>query len=136
MVSIIFLQTVTELETKLNSTLCTSIREGLASIRIAEFLNRKLISLGKNAKGTPSAVLWINTGAQTTLAGVGEMFEELKTTGKILKKVPFDEEPTELYDRKYYHTSEYRLMKFDETFYQMPYDCRTRKNALIIGESY
>ena len=125
-----------DLERKLVTTLCTSIREGLASLRIAEFLNKKLRDLGRDVGGVPGGVFLIDTGNQTTISGVGSIFDEFLRSGKIENYTGSDEQPTQMFDKKNYHTAACRLMTFDQTFYRMPYDCRSRMFILNPLEVY
>ena len=116
-----------ELERKILSALCTSIREGIASLRIADFLRQKLADLGKEMRGVSGGIFLIDTGEQCTIGGVGEIFDDFRWTGKIVNYTGYGGEPATMYDKKNYHTAPCSIMNFDETYYRMPYDCRSRK---------
>ena len=88
------------------------------------FLNAKLEAMGEET-GVPGLVMAIDTGHQCTLTGVGRMFEDFLQSGKVTEYTGFDQEPAKFYDKKNYHTAECRIMQFDESFYKMPYDCRS-----------
>ena len=105
---------------------CSSIWEGLAAVRIADFLNIQLKDIGEEFSITGCCIV-IDTGQQCTVAGVGQMFEEFQRSGMLKGYTGFGSAPTQFFDRKNYHTAPYRLMKFDETYYKMPYDCRTHE---------
>ena len=79
-----FFQTINELKKRLLSTILTSLREGLAAIRIAEYLNEKLKSMGiANDSGPAGGVLFIDTGEQSSLAGIGKIYDNFLRTGEI-----------------------------------------------------
>ena len=119
-------QSLADLKRRLLSTVCSSVREGLAAVRIAEFLNKELQDLGEEI-GLRGLVLVLDTGQQCTIAGAGTIFDNFRHTGQVNNYTGYGEEPTKFYDRKNYHTAPCRLMNFDETYYKMPYDCRSCK---------
>ena len=83
--------------------------------------------MGKEVKGVPSGLFVIDTGEQCTIGGAGDMYDDFLANGRIMNYTGYGEEPVMMFDKKNYHTASCRLMKFDETYYQMPYDCRSRK---------
>ena len=118
------------------STVCTSVREGLAAIRIADFLNNKLSEEKGEQKGPTGACIVMDTGTQSTIGGVGKIFEQFRQNGKVTDYTGFEQEPTEMYDKKSYHTAPCRLMTFEQTYYRMPYDCCSRKSPDNSGQTY
>ena len=123
------MQTTKELRTKLSSTLLTGLREGLASIRIADFLNQKLTEDGEDI---PSAggLMILDTGKQCSIAGYGKLFEEFLSSGKVTEFTGYGQKPKTFYDKNF-ETSPCRIFNFDQTYYKQPYDARTRKISLI-----
>ena len=115
-----------ELKRKLVSTVCSSVREALAAVRIADFLKEKLENLDEEV-GLTGLVLALDTGQQCTIAGAGPIFDEFKRSGKVINYTGYGEEPAKFYDRKNYHTAPCRSMNFDESYYKMLYDCRSLK---------
>ena len=100
----------------------TSLREGLAATRIADFLNEQLRMLGQVNKPA-GAVIALDTGEECTIAGVGPMFDEFLRIGKLINYSGYGGEATTFYDHNF-EQAPFRLMKYDETFYKMPYDVR------------
>ena len=113
----------------MSSTLLTSLREGLACIRIADFLNAKL-----NAQdtGDSGAVIILDTGKQCSIAGCGKMFEEFLRSGQVQGFTGYGQKPKTFYDKNF-ETADYRLFKFDQTYYKQPYDARSRKMFIYIS---
>ena len=108
------------MEQCIHSSLCTGIREGLTATRIAELLNAKLHELGQE-NSQPGALICIDTGEQCTISGAGAIFEEFKRSGKLINYIEYVTNPMSFYDANY-GTSACRYMKFDETFWKIPYD--------------
>ena len=103
----------------------TSFREGLASTRIAEFLNEQLKILDQT-NGQPGAVMLLDTGEQCTIAGVGPIFDKFLKTGKLMSYSGFGTEASTFEDKDF-ETVPLRLINYDETFYKMPYDvCKSK----------
>ena len=92
---------------------------------IADFLNEQLRMLGKNNKPA-GAVIAIDTGEQCTISGVGPMYDEFLWTDKFMDYSGFGEEATPFYDKDF-EEAPLRIIKYDETFYRMPYDVCTSK---------
>ena len=103
----------------------TSLREGLAAVRIAEYINQKFGGMG-TVLGPTGAVIVLENGKQCNSAGTGKMYEEFKKSGQIMHYSGFGKKPTEFYDADF-STTPYRSFKFDQTYYRQPYDCRGRK---------
>ena len=114
-----------ELERKLLTTLLSSLREGLAATRIAEFIRNKLQQHGKNIQ-PPGAVLMIDTGEQCSVAGTGALFEAFLQSGQLENYTGYGQDPKAFYDKNF-ETALYRRFNFDQTFYRQPYDARSRK---------
>ena len=108
---------------KLRSTVMKSIREGLAAVRIAEFLNEQLKGIGiKN--GIPGALIFLEVGGQCTTSGVGKIYDDFKRTGKIINYTGYGQQATR-FNEPNYEKAQFRFVNFDETFHKMPYDART-----------
>ena len=65
----------------------------------------------------------MKTGNQCTLSGSGDIFDHFLTTGEIKDYGGKSQEPVSFYDESF-ETASCRLIKFNQTFYKMPYDCR------------
>ena len=104
-------------------------------MRIAHFLNEKLREQGEEP-GEAGFVLALDTGFQSTLAGAGAIFDEFRQSDKVIDYTGYGEEPTKFYDKENYHISQCRIMNFDETYYKMPYDCRSRNNFVFVKMYY
>ena len=115
-----------DLRRRLLSTVCSGICESLAAVRIADFLNKILHDIGEQF-GPTGCVVTIDTGQQCTLAGCGEMYDEFKRSGIIKNYTGHEEGPVDFYDRKSFHNAPCYTMKFDTSYYKMPYDCCTRE---------
>ena len=89
-----------DLKRRLLLTVCSSVHEGHAAVRIAEFLNKKLKDMGEDDVGLPGLVMAIDTGEQCTLAGSGHMFEEFMTSEKVVNYTGYGTQPTKFYDRQ------------------------------------
>ena len=107
-----------------------SIREGLAAIRISEFLNEQLKGLGIKM-GIPGALIFLETGEQCTSAGVGKLFEDFKRTGKITKHSGYGHKARTFYEPNF-ETAPFRFINFDETYHKMPYDARASKENIFL----
>ena len=103
-----------------------AIREGLAAVRISDFLDGVLGIFGKESQASNGVVMAIDVDGQCTIAGIGKMFETFKATGKIQHYSGYGQEPKTFYQANYAKAA-CRFMKFDETFWKMPYDVRSRK---------
>ena len=108
----------------------TSLREGIAATRIADFLNDQLRLLGK-INGSAGAVIALVTGEQCTISGVGPMYDDFLKTGKLRNYSGFGQEATTFYDKDF-ESAPLRIMKYDETFYKMPYDVRKSTEELFL----
>ena len=123
------MQTTKELTTKLSSTLLTGLREGLASIRIADYLNQKLEDQGD--ENVESGTLMIlDTGKQCSIAGCGKIFDEFVRSGKVKYFTGYGQKPKTFYVKNF-ETADCRIFKFDQTYYKQPYDARTRKHYTL-----
>ena len=107
----------------MQSKMLTSLREGLASIRMAEFLNRIMQSRGEENVDT-GCILLLKTGKQCTVAGSGNIFKHFQETGNLENYGGPSAQPVTFYDEDF-ESAQYRIFKFDQTFYKMPYDCRS-----------
>ena len=99
----------------------TSLREGLTAIRMSNFLSKIQESRGE-AVANPGCLILLKTGNQCTVAGSGELFDKFRRTGE-LKEYGGNASPVSFYADNF-ETAAYRILKFDQTFYKMPYDCR------------
>ena len=106
----------------MQSKLLTSLREGLAAIRMAEYLNKILASRGEAVEPT-GCILLLKTGQQSTISGTGDIFQRFKQTGEVKEYCADVQEPVSFYDDNF-DRAHYRFLTFDQTFYKMPYDCR------------
>ena len=102
--------------------MCTCLHEGIAATRVADCYNDKITNLGHEF-GPTGCVMVVDTGEQCTVAGCGPMFEQFLWSGKIKNYTGYGEEPTRFYEDNF-DKSPFRIMKFDQTFDKMPYDCR------------
>ena len=116
----------------MQSKLLTSLREGLSSIRMAEFLKKIMLSRGQDV-GDTGCILLLQTGNQCTIAGSGKIFDHFQETGQVMNYGGSQQKPVSFYDDDFEEAA-YRIMKFDQTFYRMPYDCR--KSRFEIGKKH
>ena len=93
-------QTLNQVKGKLFSTIMTSLYEGIAATRIADFLNEQLRVLGK-INGTAGAVLVVDTGEQCTILGVGPMYDEFLRTGRLTNYSGYGQEATTFHDKDF-----------------------------------
>ena len=122
-------QTVADLKRRLLSTVLTCLREGLAAIHIADYLNRILVSMGET-KGPTGAVMMVDTGDQCSIAGIGQIFDEFLCSGRLMHYAGFGAQLKEYYDVGF-DSALYRVFKFDQTYYCQPYDCTSHKKHQI-----
>ena len=108
--------------------MCTCLREGVAATRVADFYINKMIHSGQKF-GPTGCVMAVEVGNQCTVSGSGQMFENFLLSGKIENYSGFGQEPVRFYEENY-DKAPFRIMKFDQTFDKMPYDCR--KSMLLI----
>ena len=85
---------------KLVSTILTSLHEGIAATRIADFLNVQLKILGQ-VNRTPGAVMAIDTGEQCTISGVGPIYDNFLRTGKLMSYSGFGTEASTFHDKDF-----------------------------------
>ena len=104
----------------MQSNLLTSLHEGLASIRMADFLNKIMFSRGEDVCDT-GCILLLKTGVQCTIAGSGKIFQEFQESGQVKEYSTVS--PVSFYAENF-ETASYRILNFDQTFYKMLYDCR------------
>ena len=107
----------------------TSLREGLDCICLAEHYNKR-IHINSNCVESPGAILLIKTGEQCTICGAGTIYEEFKRTGKLINFTGYGEKPKSFYEQNF-QEAPLRMINFDQTFYDMPYDCRESKCIVI-----
>ena len=112
-----------QLQRKLLSTVLTALREGVAATHIADFINDQMKVLGKATTGT-GAVVCIDTGHQCNISGVGKIYDEFIKTVRLTKYSGYGQEATTFYDKDF-ETAPLCIIKYDETFYKMPYDVRS-----------
>ena len=93
-------QTLNQVKGKLFSTIMTSLHEGIAATRIADFLNEQLRVLGK-INGTAGAVLAVDTGEQCTISGVGPMYDEFLRTGRLTNYSGYGQKATTFHDKDF-----------------------------------
>ena len=110
-----------ELETKLYSSLRNAVRGGYNISRLAEYLQARLLEMGKQEKDV-GHVLLVDTGGQTTISGSGPIFENFKETGQLQNFSGYGEIPKNFFE-KGYKSAKLRYMKFNETYHRMPYNC-------------
>ena len=100
----------------------TSLREGIAATRIADFLNQQLKLLGQ-INGPAGALIAVDTGEQCSISGVGPIYEHFIQTGKLMNYSGYGTEASTFHDNDF-NTASLRIVNYDETFYKMPYDVR------------
>ena len=102
--------------------MCTCLREGIAATQIAKVYNDKK---GHNSSNL-GYFMAVDTGGQCTVSGSGQMFENFLATGKLENFTGCGEIPVKFYEENFENVP-YCVMKFDQTFDKMPYNCRTSK---------
>ena len=63
----------------------------------------------------------LNDGKQTTISGFGELFDRFLKTRKLTGYSGEKEDFTHFFDPNY-KTAKLRILKFDQTYENMPYD--------------
>ena len=119
---------------KIQSKLLTSLREGLSAIRLSDYLNKIFTSRGENVEDN-GCIMLLKTGAQCTVSGMGKIFEQFKESGKIEQYGGPSHQPVTFYDDDFEHAA-YRILNFDQTFYKMPYDCRSSMSCKLFTFFY
>ena len=122
-------QTVTDLQCRLLSTTLTCLREDLAAVRIANYLNGILQQMGGGTKPLTGSLMMVDVGGQCSVAGTGKIYEDFCRSGKLLHFSGCGTKPKEYYDEAF-DTALYRVFKFDQTYYRQPYDCKSHKILL------
>ena len=119
-------QTVTELQTKIQSRMHTCIWKGIETGRLSDALNSRLFA---DLHGLSKAGIFIaiDTTHQCTFAGTGPIFENFKRTGKLENYTGFGMTPTTFYEPDF-DVAKVRYINFDETYAGMPYDCTDSKS--------
>ena len=64
------------------------------------------------------------------MAGTGEIYKDFKRTGKLANYSGFGEQPTTFYEPNF-ATANVREIKYDQTFYVMPYDVRKSRGNFL-----
>ena len=98
----------------------TCVRTGLATARMCDILNERISKLLGLQTGVFIA---IESGQQCTISGCGPIYDEYKRTGKIMNHSGYGDIPKSFYDPDF-DTAAIRFLNFDETYADMPYDCR------------
>ena len=62
--------------------------------------------------------------------GCGEVFDNFKSSGDLNKYTGISGDPKKYYEDGW-QDALLRLMKFDQSFYKMPYDCRKSMQFLF-----
>ena len=99
----------------------TSLREGIAATRIAQFLNDQLKILGK-VNSPAGALIAIDTGEQCNISGVGPIYDNFLCTGKLKSYSAYGTEASteaRTFHDQDFETAPLRIIKYDETFYKM-----------------
>ena len=123
---------MSELRTRIESHLRTTIRYAIATGRIAHYYNNKLLGADKNDRKV-NIFMHLDTGKQSTVSGLGKIYEEYKKTGKIANYTGYGLAPVEFGDEDF-DSAPYRKIDFDETYAHMPYDARRSELILSFDE--
>ena len=119
-----------QVKKKLLSTVLCCIREGLAATRIADFVNEQLKVLGFST-GVTGLVICMDVCGQTMLAGEGQNFQQFLRTGTIKNYSGYGQKPAAFGEANFKNAA-VRTIKYDQAFYNMPYDVRKSKpNSFI-----
>ena len=114
----------------MQSKLLTSLHEGLAAIRMADFLKKNLEFRGEKVDEM-GCILVLKTGNQCTVSGTGQIFDKFKKNEEMNKYCGYADDTVNFYDENF-ESAPYQLMKFDQTFFKMPYDCQKSRSIVII----
>ena len=112
-----------QLETTIDSSKRTAVRVTIATAR---YLERKQELYSSGCKKSISSMVLINNGDSTTIGGCGEMYDNFLKT-KELKCFHENEGDFTSYLDPHYASAKLKVMKFDESYDNMPYDASTRK---------
>ena len=72
-----------ELDSKLYSFLQNAVHAGFNISCLSDYIQDRLMELGKNKREDVGHVLVIDTGGQTTMSGTGKIFDEFKESEKL-----------------------------------------------------
>ena len=107
----------------------TSLCEGIAATRIADFLNDQLKLIGQ-VNGPAGALIAVDTGQQCSISGVGPIYDNFICTGKLMGYSGYGTEASTFHDSDF-ETTPLRIINYDQTFYQMPYDVRKSESFTV-----
>ena len=62
--------------------MCTSLREGVASTRVADYYDTKLRNMGESF-GISECFIAVKVGDQCTISGSGDMFDNFLANGQL-----------------------------------------------------
>ena len=126
-------QTVSEIETKIQSMLRSTIRNGIGTICLAKHLNARLMALGLPERETNLNIV-IDTGIQCTLAGSGKCYEKFKNTGTITSFTGCGQKPA-LSKDSHYSQAPLRLMTFVDMYGNSKYK-ESKQISLISSNTF
>ena len=112
-ISVIY-QSVSELETKIQSMLRSTIRNGIATVRLADHLNERLLVAGLPKRETNFNAV-IDTGKQCTVSGIGKMYDQFLETGVLKDFTGWGTKPA-LSQDSHFAEAPLRLMTFADTY--------------------
>ena len=111
-----------DLETTIQSSSRTSIHVTIATAR---YLVKRNEILG-DSSGQIASFCMVTDGKTTTFGGHGHLIESFITNKQLSGYVGEDENVSKVFDTNY-ETAKLKLMRFDQSFENMPYDASRRK---------
>ena len=123
------LQSVKQLEKKIQSHLRTAIWYGIGTGWLADEWNLRLLP-AITYKRDVNIISLIDTGKQCTIAGMGKVFEKFLETGKIKDFTGFGLVPAK-YSDEHFSEAPLRVMSFAESYSEMQYTCKKSNSYLF-----
>ena len=102
--------------------MCTCLCEGVASTQVADYYDQILQNSG-DSFGLSECFMAVKVGDQCTISGCGNIFDNFMETGEISNYLGYAKKPVRFFEDNF-DKAPFRMMKYDQTFDKMPYDCR------------
>ena len=104
-----------QLETKINSHLRNSVRCCIATGRICDHYNQRDSAARQTNKRIVNMIIYLDTGKQCTLAGMGEMYDNFVNTGEVSTFNGMITKPANSKD-KHFEEAPLRVMSFSDIY--------------------
>ena len=104
-----------QLREKIQSHLRNAIRCSIATGRFAEELNRHISQATGIDQDLVHMMFFLDAGKQSTMVGMGRMYEEFLKSGKLEGYSGFGTRPAE-FNEEHYDEAPLRIMTFSNTY--------------------